>query len=187
MRAALARGAPAESVYAFVQQVTTWRELSFNWCLRTPTFDALSSLPAWVQRTMAEHVHDPRAELYALETLENAATGDAMWNAAQQQLRDTGLIHNYPRMLWGKTMMLWTPDYETARHHMFHLNDKWALDGRDPNSVGGMMWCLGLWDRPWGNRPIWGGIRPMVTSRAPLKFDAAAYIAAHPTLSPAAR
>ena len=85
------------------------------------------------------------------------------WNAAQKQLVATGTIHNYARMLWGKTLLLWTPDYETARQWMFHLNDKYALDGRDPNSVGGIMWCLGLWDRPWGNKPIWGGIRPMVT------------------------
>ena len=68
-------------------------------------------------------------------------------------------------------MLLWTRDYEQARSWLFHLNDKYALDGRDPNSVGGIMWCLGLWDRPWGNKPIWGGIRPMVTSRAKLKFD----------------
>ncbi len=182
VRAARERGASDESLTAFVQQVTTWRELSFNWCVRTPAFDALSSLPAWIQRTMAEHLSDPRAILYSLEQLERAETGDAMWNAAQRQLRETGLIHNYPRMLWGKTLLLWTRDYETARHHMFYLNDKWALDGRDANSVGGIMWCLGLWDRPWGNKPIWGGIRPMVTSRARLKFDAAAYIATQSTL-----
>ncbi len=177
VRVARESGAPLASLDAFVQQVTTWRELAFNWCLRTPTFDALSSLPSWIQRGMAAHEHDPRPTLYDLPTLENALPGDAMWNAAQRQLRQTGLIHNYPRMLWGKTMLLWTKDYETARHHMFYLNDKWALDGRDPNSVGGIMWCLGLWDRPWGNKPIWGGIRPMVTSRAKLKFNVAAYIA----------
>lgn len=182
VRSACASGAPAESLYAFVQQVTTWRELSFNWCLRTPQYEALASLPDWIQRTMAAHVHDARPVLYDLATLEAAQTGDALWNAAQRQLVKTGLIHNYPRMLWGKTMLLWTPDYETARQHLFYLNDKWALDGRDPNSVGGIMWCLGLWDRPWGNKPIWGGIRPMVTSRAKLKFDVKSYIASQETL-----
>lgn len=177
VRAARASGADSTSVDAFVQQVTTWRELSYNWCIRTPRFDQLDSLPAWVQRTMQEHVNDPRPVLYDLDTLEQARTGDALWNAAQTELVNEGIIHNYPRMLWGKTVLLWTESYEQARDWLFHLNDKYALDGRDPNSVGGIMWCLGLWDRPWGNKPIWGGIRPMVTSRAKLKFDVAGYIA----------
>ncbi len=177
VRDARASGAPAESLDAFVQQATTWRELSYNWCLRTRAFDALTSLPDWIQRTMAEHAPDPRPVLYDLDTLERGETGDALWNAAQHQLVDEGIIHNYPRMLWGKTMLLWTRDYEQARQWLFHLNDKYALDGRDPNSVGGILWCMGLWDRPWGNKPIWGGIRPMVTSRAKLKFDVARYIA----------
>ncbi len=177
VREARARGVATESLDAFVQQATTWRELSFNWCLRTPNFASLEALPDWIRRTMAEHVHDARPVLYDLDTLEQARTGDALWNAAQRQLVDTGLIHNYPRMLWGKTMLLWTPDYEQARAWLFHLNDKYALDGRDPNSVGGIMWCLGLWDRPWGNKPIWGGIRPMVTSRAKFKFDVGRYVA----------
>ncbi len=180
VRVARASGAPEESVYAFVQQATTWRELSYNWCLRTPTFNQITSLPAWIQRTMDEHVNDARPVLYDLETLETGETGDELWNAAQRQLVRTGLIHNYPRMLWGKTMLLWTRDYEQACAWLFHLNDKWALDGRDPNSVGGIMWCLGLWDRPWGNKPIWGGLRPMVTSRAKLKFDVRQYVAQFP-------
>ncbi|MBL0170029.1 MAG: deoxyribodipyrimidine photo-lyase [Gemmatimonadaceae bacterium] len=180
VREARASLAPSDSLEAFVQQVTTWRELSFNWCLRTPAFDALGSLPDWVQRTMAEHANDPRPILYDLATLERAETGDALWNASQRQLVNTGLIHNYPRMLWGKTMLLWTRDYEQARTCMYHLNDKYALDGRDANSVGGIMWCLGLWDRPWGNKPVWGGIRPMVTARATRKFDVARYISQHP-------
>jgi deoxyribodipyrimidine photo-lyase len=176
IRAARATGASAASLDAFVQQVTTWRELSYNWCIRTPNFDQLASLPAWVQKTMAEHAHDPRPASYDLATLEAGATGDRLWNAAQHELVTQGIIHNYPRMLWGKTMLLWTDSYEQARTWLFHLNDKYALDGRDPNSVGGIMWCLGLWDRPWGNKPVWGGLRPMVTSRAKLKFDVEGYI-----------
>ncbi len=176
VREARASGAPPESLDAFVQQVTTWRELSYNWCLRTRDYDRLEALPAWIQKTMAEHVRDPRPMLYAFDTLESAQTHDALWNAAQRELVSQGVIHNYPRMLWGKTVLLWTENYEQARSWLYHLNDKYALDGRDPNSVGGIMWCLGLWDRPWGNKPIWGGIRPMVTSRAKLKFDVAGYI-----------
>ncbi|MCE2901000.1 MAG: deoxyribodipyrimidine photo-lyase [Gemmatimonas sp.] len=177
VRDARARGVSAESLDAFVQQVTTWRELSFNWCVRTPGFDQLASLPAWVQRTMAEHADDPRPAWYALDALEAGRTDDRLWNAAQHELVTQGIIHNYPRMLWGKTVLLWTTSYEQARAWLFHLNDKYALDGRDPNSVGGIMWCLGLWDRPWGNKPVWGGIRPMVTSRAKLKFDVEGYVA----------
>lgn len=177
VREARASGAPAADVEAFVQQLTTWRELAYNWCLRTPHFDAIAALPDWVQRTMAEHVRDPRPQTYDLPTLESARTGDRLWNAAQHELVTQGIIHNYPRMLWGKTFLLWTEDYEQARTWMFHLNDKYALDGRDPNSVGGIMWCLGLWDRPWGNKPVWGGIRPMVTHRAKMKFDVDGYIA----------
>jgi deoxyribodipyrimidine photo-lyase len=176
VRDARASGARAADIEAFVQQVTTWRELAFNWCVRTPHFDALTALPDWVQRTMADHLHDPRPVLYDLATLESARTGDRLWNAAQHELVQEGIIHNYPRMLWGKTILLWTESYEQARTWMFHLNDKYALDGRDPNSVGGIMWCLGLWDRPWGNKPVWGGIRPMVTHRARMKFDVEAYI-----------
>ncbi|WP_411281168.1 deoxyribodipyrimidine photo-lyase [Gemmatimonas sp.] len=176
VREARATGAPSASLDAFVQQVTTWRELSYNWCLRTRNYDRLEALPAWIRKTMAEHVRDPRPVRYDLETLESAQTHDALWNAAQRELVSQGVIHNYPRMLWGKTMLLWTEDYEQARSWLYLLNDKYALDGRDPNSVGGIMWCLGLWDRPWGNKPIWGGIRPMVTSRAKLKFDVAGYI-----------
>jgi deoxyribodipyrimidine photo-lyase len=180
VRMARARGAPAESLDAFVQQVTTWRELSYNWCIRTRDYDQLSALPEWIRKTMAEHVADARPSLYDLPTIEAAETHDELWNAAQRQLVTTGLIHNYPRMLWGKTMLLWTRDYEQARAWLFHLNDKYALDGRDANSVGGIMWCLGLWDRPWGNKPIWGGLRPMVTSRAKLKFDVKRYVAMWP-------
>ena len=181
VNAALAGGAGTAALVApalvRAQQVTTWRELSYNWCVRTRHFDQLSALPDWVQRTMAEHVNDPRPQRYDLETLEEARTGDRLWNAAQHELVTQGIIHNYPRMLWGKTILLWTESYEQARTWMFHLNDKYALDGRDPNSVGGIMWCLGLWDRPWGNKPVWGGLRPMVTHRAKMKFDVEGYIA----------
>ena len=176
VRAARDSSAPTASVDAFVQQVTTWRELSYNWCLRTREFNQLSALPDWIRKTMAAHVNDARPVLYDLDTLERAETHDEFWNAAQRQLRATGTIHNYARMLWGKSLLLWTPDYETALRWMLHLNDKWALDGRDANSVGGIMWCLGLWDRPWGNKPIWGGIRPMLTARVKLKFDTGPYL-----------
>lgn len=176
VRAALASGAPADDVHAFVDQVVTWRELSYNWCLHTPAFDQLDALPDWIQRSMQAHEHDERPETYTLEQLDAAQTHDPLWNAAQQQLLQSGIIHNYARMLWGKQIVRWAPTYEDARAWMFHLNDRYALDGRDPNSVGGIMWCFGLWDRSWGNKPIWGGIRPMLTSRAGKKFDVGRYV-----------
>lgn len=176
LRAALASDAPQADIEAFTDQVLTWRELSYNWCLHTPRFDQLDALPDWIQRTMAAHADDPRPESYTLEALDAAETDDALWNAAQRQLVHAGVIHNYARMLWGKQIVRWAPTYEQARAWMFHLNDRYALDGRDPNSVGGIMWCLGLWDRSWGNKPIWGGIRPMLTSRAGKKFDVGRYV-----------
>ena len=176
VRAALASDAPRAEVDAFVDQVLTWRELSYNWCVRTPRFDQLDALPDWIQRTMAAHAHDVREETYTRAQLEAAETDDALWNAAQRQLVQAGVIHNYARMLWGKQIVRWAPTYEDARAWMFHLNDRYALDGRDPNSVGGIMWCLGLWDRSWGNKPVWGGLRPMLTSRAGRKFDVARYV-----------
>jgi len=176
VRAALTSDAPAADVQAFVDQVITWRELSYNWCLHKPHHDQLASLPDWIQRTMQAHAHDERPETYTLEQLDAADTQDPLWNAAQRQLLQSGIIHNYARMLWGKQIVRWAPTYEDARAWMFHLNDRYALDGRDPNSVGGIMWCLGLWDRSWGNKPIWGGLRPMLTSRAGKKFDVGRYV-----------
>ncbi len=176
VRAALASNAPAADVDAFVDQVITWRELSYNWCLHTPRFDQLDALPDWIQRTMAAHADDPRPERYTLAQLDAAGTDDELWNASQRQLVRSGVIHNYARMLWGKQIVRWAPTYEDARTWMFHLNDRYALDGRDPNSVGGIMWCLGLWDRSWGNKPVWGGLRPMLTSRAGRKFDVGRYV-----------
>lgn len=186
-RAARESAADPASVTAFLEQVTVWRELAYNWCIRTRAHSDLASLPSWAQASMAAHAGDPRPALLDLATLEGARSGDALWDAAQRQLVTTGLIHNYPRMLWGKTALLWTPSYEDARTTLFHLNDKWALDGRDPNSVGGIMWCFGLWDRPWGNKPVWGGIRPMVTHRGRLKFDVEAYVRRHGASASAAQ
>lgn len=176
LRAALASGAPADQVAAFADQVLTWRELGFNFARHAPRHDVIEALPAWAQRTLAEHEGDPREADYDLATLEAGRTDHPLWNAAQQELRRDGTIHNYARMLWGKSVLLWTRTPQQALSHLLHMNDRWALDGRDPNSVGGVLWCLGLWDRPWGNRPVWGGIRPMSLARAKGKFDVEAYV-----------
>lgn len=167
---------PAESVEKFLDELVTWRELSLNFCLRNPNHGTLRGLPHWVHRTMDAHKDDPREASYSRAVLESARTDDPLWNAAQRELRETGTIHNVVRMLWGKSVILWTRRYKLALEHLIHLNNKWALDGRDPSSYGGIQWCFGKFDRPWFDKPVWGVIRPMTIKRAYAKWDAAGYI-----------
>ncbi len=173
-RAAIAAvGRPAAD--KFLDELVTWRELSLNFCLRNPHFRDLRALPDWVHRTMDKHAGDQREAVYSLEQLERAETHQPLWNAAQRELVATGVIHNVMRMYWGKSVLTWSATYGDALRHLIHLNDKWALDGRDPSSYGGIQWCFGKFDRPWGERPVWGTIRSMSLERAYKKFDARAY------------
>ncbi len=123
------------------------------------------------------NLDDPREVIYTREQLENANTHEPLWNAAQLELRTTGAVHNAVRMLWGKSVLLWTTRYKHALEHLILLNNKWGLDGRDPSSFGGIQWCFGKFDRPWFDKPVWGVIRPMSIARAYEKFDAESYIA----------
>ncbi len=159
----------------FLDELVTWRELALNFCLRNPQFRTLGALPDWVRRTMTAHAADRREATYSLAQLERAATHHALWNAAQRELVATGVIHNVMRMYWGKSVLMWSGTYDDALRHLIHLNDKWALDGRDPSSYGGIQWCFGKFDRPWGERPVWGTIRSMSLDRAYQKFDAKSY------------
>ncbi len=170
----------AESAAKFQDELVTWRELALNFCLRNPEFGKLKGLPDWVHRTMAAHTDDPREAVYSLEQLERAETHDELWNAAQREMVRTGHMHNVVRMLWGKSVLLWTARYKHALEHLIHLNNKWALDGRDPSSYGGIQWCFGKFDRPWFDKPVFGVIRPMSLARAREKFDAEAYIGMFP-------
>ncbi|MBI1808502.1 MAG: deoxyribodipyrimidine photo-lyase [Gemmatimonadetes bacterium] len=167
---------PAANVEKFLDELVTWRELALNFCLRNPRHRQLRALPDWVHRTMEAHKDDPREAHYSLAEFEEARTHDPLWNAAQRELRATGTIHNVVRMLWGKSVILWTKRYKHALEHLIVLNDKWALDGRDPSSYGGIQWCFGKFDRPWFDKPVWGVIRPMSIARAYDKWDAAGYI-----------
>jgi deoxyribodipyrimidine photo-lyase len=108
--------------------------------------------------------------------LENAQTHDPYWNAAQRELLVTGKMHNYMRMYWGKKLIEWTPDPETAYYLMMYLNDKYELDGRDPNSFAGIAWCFGKHDRPWQSRPIFGSVRYMNSAGLERKFDMIRYV-----------
>lgn len=162
---------------AFLDELVTWRELSLNFCTRNPNFRTIDGLPDWVHRTMREHAADRREASYTLEQLERAETHEPLWNAAQRELVTTGSIHNRMRMYWGKAVVGWTETYADALSHLIHLNNKWALDGRDPSSYGNIQWCFGKFDRPWARRPVYGTMRYMSLALAGKKFDARGYMA----------
>jgi deoxyribodipyrimidine photo-lyase len=162
-------GASAEGL---LDQVLTWRELGFNLCFREPRrYDRFESLPDWALATLRERASDPRPAVYSLEQFEAARTHDPVWNASQRQLLRTGVMHNYLRMLWGKNILHWSESPQDALRTMIHLNNKYALDGRDPNSYTGIFWVLGRYDRPWGpKRPVFGSIRYMTSESAKKKL-----------------
>lgn len=165
------------SAEAFLDQLITWRELGYNMCARRPDTHLYESLPPWAIQTLERHARDPRPYLYSLEQFEQAATHDPLWNAAQNQLRRTGLIHNYLRMLWGKKILEWSASPREALEIMLHLNNKYALDGRNPNSLSGIFWVLGRYDHPWPpERLVTGTSRPMSSERTAKKVRLAAYL-----------
>jgi deoxyribodipyrimidine photo-lyase len=163
----------------FLDQVVTWRELGAVTCHHLPeTFHRYEALPAWARATLGAHARDPRPVAYDLATLEAARTHDDVWNAAQRELVRTGRMHNYLRMLWGKKVLEWSPTPEVALETLIHLNNRWALDGRDPNSYAGILWIFGLHDRPWApERPIFGTIRYMSSANTKKKLKLKAYLA----------
>ena len=162
---------------AFIDQFVTWRELGFNMSAHRPDYDRYESLPAWARQTLEEHETDPRPHLYSLEDLELARTHDPIWNAAQTELRETGRLQNYLRMLWGKKILEWSPTPRDALAAMIELNNKYALDGRDPNSYSGIFWILGRYDRAWGpERAIFGKIRYMSSENAKRKLRMSDYL-----------
>ena len=173
-RAAIARG-PHAAVEKFLDELITWRELSLNFCTRNHRFATIHALPPWVHETMRKHVDDEREVIYTRDQLERAETHEPLWNAAQRELVATGAVHNVMRMYWGKSVLTWTAKYSEALAHLVYLNNKWSLDGRDPSSFGSIQWCFGKFDRPWGERPVWGTIRSMSLQRAYKKFDAKGY------------
>ena len=173
---AVRNSAPPDQGEAFLNEMLTWRELSLNFCLRNPQHGSLEALPEWVHRSMRSHEHDERETTYTLDELEGAATHDPIWNAGQRELLETGQMHNVVRMLWGKSVITWSPTYGDALSWLLHLNNKYGLDGRDPNSFAGIQWCFGKFDRPFASRPVWGTIRPMSLERAHAKYEVADYI-----------
>ncbi len=181
LQVALAVGAsdaPDECVDAFLEQLIVRRELAINFCLYNHNYASLSGAPEWAKKTLREHRNDPRSELYTVEELEAAETGDELWNASQTELVKTGKIHNYMRMVWAKKMLEWLPTPEEALSCAVYLNDKYALDGRDPNGYANIGWCIyGKHDRPFGERPIFGKVRYMSTKATKAKTHWRDYIA----------
>lgn len=162
---------------SFLDELVTWREIGLNRCALRADHAEYESLPDWARETLAEHADDPRPKLYDLETLEAAETGDDVWNAAQTELVREGRLHNYLRMLWGKKILEWSPSPREALGRMIHLNDKYAIDGRDPNSYSGIFWVLGRYDRAWGpERPIFGKIRYMSSKSTVRKLRLQEYL-----------
>jgi deoxyribodipyrimidine photo-lyase len=161
---------------AFLDQLVTWRELAFNTAVKVEGYDRYDALPAWARATLERHAGDDRA-LLTLEQLEEGRSYDPLWNATQGQLRREGRIHNYLRMIWGKRFLEWTRHPREAAEWMLRLNDRWALDGRDPNSVSGISWCLGRYDRPWApERPVFGVVRYMSSANTARKVRVKEYI-----------
>lgn len=168
----------SEGAEGFVDQLITWRELGISAAARVPGYDRYDTLPDWAQETLAVHSRDPREPVYTLSQFERAKTHDPIWNAAQRQLVWEGVIHNYLRMLWGKKILHWSKTPQEALRIMLELNDRYALDGRDPNSVSGIFWCLGRYDRAWGpERPIFGKVRYMTSESTQRKLRLAGYLA----------
>lgn len=166
-----------ETTKRFFEQVIAWRELSVLFVRHTPDYDNWNCAAPWARQTLTEHAGDPRPYRYALSQLERGETHDELWNAAQRQMVVTGWMHNYMRMYWAKKILAWAPDPERAFAWAVALNDRYQLDGRDPNGYGGIAWAMvGRHDRPWFNRPIFGTIRPMGGVSFAKKFDAKAYI-----------
>jgi deoxyribodipyrimidine photo-lyase len=169
---------PADQYAKFLDEALTWREVSHNFCYFNPKHRTPEGMPAWAREQLAEHESDPRPELYSDEELEFAKTGDELWNAAQRSYLRDGWMHNYMRMLWGKAVLQWTPNAAECLRVLEHLNNKYSLDGRDPNSYGGIMWTFGKFDRPFYRRPVYGTVRYQSLKAARDKFDVPRYIRA---------
>jgi deoxyribodipyrimidine photo-lyase len=161
-----------ESAEGFLDQLVTWRELGFAFSFHRPgEHDRWESLPEWARRTMEEHAGDPRSHVYTRAQLAGARTHDPVWNAAQRQLLREGRMQNYLRMLWGKKVLKWSPHPREAFDTLIDLNNRYAVDGRDPNSYSGISWVLGRFDRPWGpERPIFGKVRYMTSANTSKKL-----------------
>jgi deoxyribodipyrimidine photo-lyase len=166
-----------EACESFLEELIVRRELAVNYVFYNQVYDSYSGLPAWAIRTLDQHRLDNREVIYSLADFEAANTHDKYWNAAQREMMSTGKMHGYMRMYWGKKILQWTETPEEAFKIALYLNNKYELDGRDPNGFTGVSWCFGKHDRPWAERAIFGNIRYMNDNGLKRKFDADQYAA----------
>jgi deoxyribodipyrimidine photo-lyase len=160
----------------FLEELIVRRELAFNFACFAENQESLECLPDWARKTVAKHAQDKRDPVYTREQFERSATHDPLWNAAQKELLCSGKIHGYYRMYWGKKIIEWSASPEEALATMIYLNDRYALDGRDPNTYTNILWCFGLHDRPWVERPIFGQVRYMSYDGMRRKTHVDAYV-----------
>lgn len=164
------------SLASLCEELVVRRELGFNFCQYNQDYDQYLAIPEWAARSLEEHSSDPRPALYTIAELEAAASHDPYWNAAQKELRITGKMHNYMRMYWGKKVIEWCSDPQSAFYYLVYLNNRYSLDGRDPNSFAGIAWCFGKHDRPWQKRAVFGSVRYMNSAGLERKFDMKSYL-----------
>ena len=155
---------------AFLEELVVRRELAINFCHYNDHYDRFAALPGWARTTLDEHRADPRPVHYCARRIEEGETHDEFWNACQRQMVRSGYMHGYMRMYWGKKILEWTPDPEDAFALSIELNDRYELDGCDPNGYTGVAWCYGLHDRPWVERPVFGKVRYMNANGIKRKF-----------------
>ena len=172
----MAKGVPEAEKEAYLEQLIIRRELAVNFVTYQPAYDRYESLPDWAKKSLYDHRKDQREYLYSAEQLESGQTHDPYWNAAMKEMRVTGYMHNYMRMYWAKKILEWSPDPEKAFSFTIDLNNRYFLDGRDPNSYTGVAWNYGLHDRPWFERPVFGKVRYMAASGLERKCNINAYV-----------
>jgi deoxyribodipyrimidine photo-lyase len=161
---------------AFLEELIVRRELSMNFTFYNEEYDSFDSIPKWAKQSLSTHREDKRDYLYTLEELESAQTHDPYWNAAQKEMVLRGKMHGYMRMYWGKKILEWSKTPDEAFRNALYLNNRYELDGRDPNGFAGVAWCFGKHDRPWGERPVFGNIRYMNDKGLLRKFNADRYV-----------
>ena len=165
-----------EGTEDFLEELLIRRELAVNYAWYHPEYDDPGTLPAWARDNLDAHSADIRPYVYDEEIMENGSTHDPYWNACQKEMVHTGCMQGYMRMYWGKKVIEWTSDWRAAWHLLMKWNDKYELDGRDPNGYAGVAWCFGMHDRPWAQRPVFGSVRYMNDKGLRRKFDIDAYV-----------
>ena len=171
-----AEGGSAADRKAYLEELIVRRELARNYTWFTPDYDTYGALPDWARKTLEEHRDDERPARYTRAELEGAQTDDPYWNAAMEEMRRSGYMHNAMRMYWGKKVLEWCNTPEYAFRTLLHLNNRWFLDGRDPSSYANVAWVFGLHDRPWQERDVFGKVRYMNAAGLERKFDIDAYV-----------